>query len=271
MAQAQPIASTPGSVAAVWPYGWRPSATANVAGSKCESADPGQRDAHVIFAAVGARHADAEIADGEQQDTAQITGQELCARGTASAHSPASQHGNRIADIARCGQSRSSSHPTIAPRAHSRIAEGQCSCMLKICPAMAMAPPKRYGAHGVERDAQRVESVQRKCAAGVESAHRQHSSAIRWKGDSSSQCALTNSRTPAASMMPPNAKAMITGQRARRSGACSVSNWRIRSACERSRSCASTQRSSDGSSSIRMCLRLLQQNCQMGSGAESVT
>ena len=201
----------------------------------------------------------------------EITGQELCARGTASAHSPASHQGSRIADIARCGQSRSSSHPAIAPKAHSRIAEGQCSCMLKICPAMAMAPPNATvpTAWSVMPSAWNRSNENAPPAWNPPTAST--SSAMRWKGDNSSQCALTNSRTPAASMMPPNAKAMITGQRARRSGACSVSNWRIRSACERSRICASTQRSSDGSSSIRMCLRLLQQNCQMRSGAESVT
>ena len=70
-----------------------------------------------------------------------VTGQASCVRGAASTHSPASHEGMRIADRAKCGQSPSSRYPAIAPMAHRRIADGQCSCILKICPAMAMAPP----------------------------------------------------------------------------------------------------------------------------------
>src|ERR1022692_4599164 len=178
--------------------------------------------------------------------------------GTASSHSPASQKGTRIAANARCGQSPSSSHPAIAPTAHNSTAVGQCSCILKICPATAMAPPSATvpTACSVIPSARNRSSDSAPPTWNAPTANT--SSAIRWKGDISSQCALTNRSPPAASMMPPNATAMITGQRARRRGSCADSNCRMRSACWRSRICASSQRSSDDSSSNLMTLTVIQ-------------
>src|ERR1035437_7068745 len=200
-----------------------------------------------------------------------IAGQEFCACGTASDHSPASHQGASMAVSARCGQSPSSSDPAIAPTAHNGTAEGQCSCILKICPAMAMAPPSATVPTACSVTPRARNRSNENAPARWNPPTANTSSAMRWKGESSSQCALTNRRTPAASIRPPNATAIITGHRARRRGTCSDSNCRMRSACWRSRIFASTQRSSDGSSSILMCLRTVQRSRQMRSGAESVT
>ena len=128
---------------------------------------------------------------------------------------------------------------------------------------------QRHRTGGMQRDAEGAETFQENAPATWKPPTATTSNAMRWKGERSSQCALTNSRTPAASMIPPNASATITGQRARRCGAWSLSNCRIRSACCRSRICASTQRSSDGSSSILMCLPSMQGSRQKAMHGET--
>src|SRR5260370_31078405 len=66
----------------------------------------------------------------------------------------------------------------------------------------------------------------------------------RQAGESSSQCAATNSNTPAHSSTPPSATASSTGQRRRSLDPCDSSNVRMRAAVPASTSPAETHRSS---------------------------
>src|SRR6266568_3470671 len=79
-------------------------------------------------------------------------------------------------------------------------------------------------------------------------ATRIRTSVKRHAGESSSQCAATNNKTPAHSSTPPSATASSTGQRKRSLELCDSSNVRMRPAVPASTTPAETQRSSRFSS-----------------------
>src|SRR5437899_9289761 len=79
-------------------------------------------------------------------------------------------------------------------------------------------------------------------------ATRKRTSVKRQAGESSSQCADTNSKTPAQSNTPPSATASSTGQRRRSLELCESSNVRMRAAVLASTTPAKTHRSSRFSS-----------------------
>src|SRR5260370_28571519 len=75
-------------------------------------------------------------------------------------------------------------------------------------------------------------------------ATRKRTSVKRQGGESWSQCAATNSKTPAQSSTPPRATASRTGQRRRSLDPCDSSNVRMRAAVLVSTTPAEIQRSS---------------------------
>src|SRR6266478_5045178 len=83
-------------------------------------------------------------------------------------------------------------------------------------------------------------------------ATRIRTSVNRQAGESSSQCAATNSKTPAQSSTPPSATASRTGQRNRSLEPCDSSNVRMRSAVPASTTPAETHRSSRFPSALAM-------------------
>src|SRR5260370_42627916 len=79
----------------------------------------------------------------------------------------------------------------------------------------------------------------------------------RQAGDSSSQCAATNNKTPAHNKTPPSAKASSTGQRRRSLDICDCSKARIRAAAPASKTPDESQRSSCFSKEVpTLCLLL---------------
>src|SRR2546427_8774253 len=83
-------------------------------------------------------------------------------------------------------------------------------------------------------------------------ATRKRTSVKRQAGESSSQCADTNSKTPAQSNTPPSATASSTGQRRRSLELCESSNVRMRAAVLASTPPAESHRSSRLSSASAM-------------------
>src|SRR5260370_11803606 len=121
---------------------------------------------------------------------------------------------------------------------------GKCSGKLKFCAARKIPAPTHtvpMVKNVIERAGKR--SDMRAPATG-NAATSNRTKLKRQAGDSSSQCAATNNKTPAHNKTPPSAKASSTGQRRRSLDICDCSKARIRAAVPASKTPDESQRSS---------------------------